>query len=77
VKTAEPNVWKLRSQLVWEQAHGPIPSGFLVHHISRDTLDDSITNLHLLTRAEHMNEHRPEFEEKRARNASLARWGHA
>ena len=27
VKTAEPNVWKLKHRLIWEQVHGPIPEG--------------------------------------------------
>ena len=53
--------------LVWERAHGPIPKGFVIHHLDRDPLNDAITNLQLQTRAEHLLEHRPEVEAKRLR----------
>lgn len=75
VKIVQPNVWKLRAVLVWEQAHGPLAPGFLIHHIDRDTLNDSLDNLAALSRAAHLNDHRPEFEETRSRNAIAARWG--
>jgi hypothetical protein len=75
IKIAEPNEWKLRAVLVWEQEHGPLPVGQLVHHRNRDTLDDSPDNLEAIDRAGHLAEHRPEFEAKRARAASRARWG--
>ena len=65
IKVAEPNIWRLRAHVVWEEANGPIPRGMLVHHDDRDKLNDDITNLRLETRASHMLEHRPEFEEKR------------
>jgi hypothetical protein len=78
VKVAEPNVWRERARVVWEEHCGPIPRGMIVHHESRDTLDDSIENLRLISRADHLLEHRPEFEEKRARLAAQgirAHWG--
>lgn len=65
VKVAEPNTWKMRAHVVWEAAHGPVPKGMLIHHDDRDKLNDDITNLRLETRASHMLEHRPEFEQKR------------
>lgn len=77
VKVAEPNVWIERARVVWEAAHGPVPSGMVLHHVSRDKLDDRLENLELITRGEHLREHRPEFEERRARAAAAARWGHA
>ena len=61
VKVAEPNVWRLRAVVNWEQANGPLPSGRLVHHKNRDALDDHPSNLEALTRAEHLNEHRGDF----------------
>jgi hypothetical protein len=67
VKVAEPNRWRERALLVWERAHGPIPKGFVIHHLDRDPLNDAITNLQLQTRAEHLLEHRPEVEAKRLR----------
>lgn len=73
VKVAEPNVWRFRCWVVWEKHHGPIPKGKLIHHKDRDTLNDAIDNLELLTRAEHLAEHRAEFEEKRLININKAR----
>ena len=32
---------------VWEQAHGPIPPGGVIHHINGDTLDNRLENLRL------------------------------
>ena len=75
IKIAQPGVWLERAKVVWESKNGPIPAGLCVHHIDRDTLNDDISNLALVTRAQHLSEHRPEFEHLRARNASLARWG--
>ena len=74
MKVAEPNVWRLRAVLVWEQAHGPLGKGLVVHHVNRDTLDDRLENLEAIDRASHLQEHRPEFEAKRARRAAAARW---
>lgn len=77
VKVAEPNVWTPRATLIWQAYNGPVPLGHVVHHINRDTLDDSPANLVLITRAEHLAEHRPEFEEYRSTRATQARWGTA
>jgi hypothetical protein len=61
IKVAEPNVWKERAVVVWEQHNGPLPKGFVVHHRDRKALNDVIDNLEALTRAEHINEHRHEL----------------
>lgn len=73
VKVAEPNVWRYRCHVVWEEAYGPIPAGLLIHHLSGDTLDDALTNLAAISRAAHLKAHRPDFEEKRAKNAATGR----
>ncbi len=65
IKTAEPNTWMPRAQLVWEEAHGPLAKGLVLHHIDRDTLNDNITNLAAISRAAHLMEHRHEHESKR------------
>jgi HNH endonuclease len=62
IKVAQPNIWCLRAVLVWELANGPVPSGMLVHHADRNTLNDSLDNLVLESRASHINEHRLELE---------------
>ena len=62
IKIGDPNCWRLRAVVVWELAHGPVPRGYLVHHKNRQTLEDGLENLELLSRASHLSEHRPEFE---------------
>lgn len=75
VKVAEngtPYDWKLRPVVVWEEDNGPLPSSLLIHHRDRDALNDDLTNLEALTRAQHLLEHRPEYERKRSHAASKA-----
>lgn len=71
VKMEEPNVWKLRAVVEWEKSYGPLPNGLIIHHIDRDTINDSLTNLAAISRAAHMKEHRNEREPKRL--AAIAR----
>jgi hypothetical protein len=73
VKVAEPSVWILRARLVWERAHGPIPRGVGIHHKDRDTLNDALDNLELVSKAEHLAIHRPEFQDKATANFVRAR----
>lgn len=48
-------VWENR--FVWEQANGPIPEGFHVHHRNEDPTDDRLSNLELRDGADHIAEH--------------------
>ena len=64
--------WKPRALIVWEEHYGFLPEDLLIHHVDRNPLNDTITNLAALSRGTHLMEHRPEFEEKRARRASVA-----
>jgi hypothetical protein len=68
IKVAEPNVWLLRCHAVWISAHGPIPEGMLIHHTDRDRLNDKLENLELMSRAEHLNEHREEMRHSTSSN---------
>lgn len=61
IKIAEPNVWQLRAVMVWARAYGSVPKGCVVHHLDRDVLNDSLTNLACISRAAHINEHRMEL----------------
>lgn len=55
IRTA--NGWVPLARHVWTEHHGPIPPLHLVHHRDRNTLNDSIGNLELLTRAAHQRLH--------------------
>lgn len=36
---------------VWEQHNGPIPNGYVIHHINSNKLDNRIENLSCITQA--------------------------
>lgn len=42
---------------VWEQNNGPIPIGMAIHHIDQNPLNNDISNLMMLTCAEHSKIH--------------------
>lgn len=60
---------------VWEDANGPIPDGWHVHHIDGDTGNNDLANLVALPPSDHALEHEPEYSEefKAARAADLDR----
>lgn len=64
IKVAHPNVWVLLSRKVWEDEHGAIPKGLLIHHKDGNKLNDSIDNLELVSKSKHLAIHRTEFKEK-------------
>ncbi len=45
-------------RIVWEAAYGGIPKGFDVHHIDEDKLNNSLSNLTLMSHVEHCRMHR-------------------
>lgn len=44
-------------RLVYERAHGPIPPGWVVHHIDHDKQNNDLTNLVAMSRADHSAHH--------------------
>ena len=49
---AEPDVWKLKHHLVWEDAHGKIPKGHLIIFKDNNSLNCDLDNLMCISRAE-------------------------
>jgi hypothetical protein len=52
------NNWRPYAPHLWEQAHGPIPKGMMVHHLDGNALNDAVSNYGLVSRSGHINEHR-------------------
>ena len=57
VKVADPNVWRQRSHIVWEEANNEsLPGGWIVRHIDGDPLNDTPENLKAMPRSQHIIE---------------------
>jgi hypothetical protein len=52
IKTAEPNVYRLKQRVIWESVNGPIPKGGLITFIDGNKLNLDIGNLRMVTKAE-------------------------
>ena len=46
-----------KHRMIWEEHHGKIPQGFVVHHKNGNKHDNRIENLELLSCHEHMKLH--------------------
>jgi len=58
---------------VWENANGPIPAGYEIHHVNGDTLDNRIENLQCLRMFDHRSSHKRKYASIEERNAEYAR----
>ena len=54
IKVAEPNSWRLKHRVMWEQVNGIIPRGYNVQFKNHNPLDCRIENLYLISKAEQM-----------------------
>ena len=72
VKTARSKHWELRARAVWKSVNGPIPAGMGIHHRDGDKLNDSIENLEMVSKAEHLAIHRHEHDHKASMAALTA-----
>ena len=54
IKVAEPNRWRLKHRVIWEQVNGAIPKGFNVQFKNHNPQDCRIENLYLISKAEQM-----------------------
>lgn len=49
IKTAEPNVWKLKQKVIWKQHYGEIPNGYKVIFLDGNKENFDIRNLKLVS----------------------------
>jgi len=61
VKIGSPNIWVQRARKVVLDAGNKLTNSKIVHHENRNTLDDNLKNLKIVTRGQHVNLHREEF----------------
>ena len=54
IKVAEPNRWRLKHRIIWEQINGEIPKGYNVQFKNHNTQDCRIENLYIISKAEQM-----------------------
>ena len=55
IKVAEPNVWRRRSSIVFEEAHGESPpEGWILRHIDGDPMNDALENLEPMPRSQNL-----------------------
>lgn len=52
IKVADPNKWRLKHRVLWEQENGPIPKGHTVIFGDGDKTNLSLDNLILINRAQ-------------------------
>lgn len=52
IKVAEPNKWKLKHRVVWEQHNGQVPQNRVVIFLDGNKLNVDISNLALISRSE-------------------------
>lgn len=50
VKVADPNKWRLKHAVIWEEENGPVPKGHCLIFLDGNKLNVSLENLHLVTR---------------------------
>ena len=54
VKVADPNKWRLKNRVIWEQHYGAIPPGHNIQFKDHNPLNCTIDNLYIISQAEQM-----------------------
>lgn len=55
IKIADPNKWRAKHILLWEQHNGPIPKGYKLIFLDGNKLNISLDNIELVSNAEMLN----------------------
>ncbi len=58
------NAYRLEHRMVWEEAHGPLPKGHIIHHLNGIKSDNRLENLAAMSRADHHIKHSEPYEER-------------
>ena len=56
-----------RYRTIWEEANGPIPNGFLIHHKNGNRRDDRLENLSMCKMSSHVRTHENKFLNKKTK----------
>ncbi|MDO4301766.1 MAG: HNH endonuclease signature motif containing protein [Clostridia bacterium] len=72
VKIAEPNKWRLKHRVVWEQEYGPLKKTDIIIFLDGNKINTDINNLAVINRGEHLilNSHK-----LRSNNADITNVG--
>jgi len=54
VKIADPNKWKSKHSVIWEEVHGKIPKGHIVIFLDGNKLNFELDNLAIVSRSVHV-----------------------
>lgn len=54
VKVAEPNVFRLKHRMIWEEANGPIPEGCNIQFRDGNKRNITLGNLYIISRSEQL-----------------------
>jgi len=54
IKIADPNRWRQKQLLIWEEHNGPVPAGSIIIFLDQDRSNCDIDNLALITKQEHV-----------------------
>ena len=64
---------RLLHRAIWEKHHGPVPRGYVLHHVDADPANNDLANLALLPRGDHNRLHLRADPERPRRNLDAAR----
>lgn len=54
VKVADPNKWRYKHHLIWEEHNGPIPKGYNIQFKDKNPLNVTLDNLYIISRSDQM-----------------------